>query len=215
MSLAIVASLAILGSASATDQGKRFLEFSSDNDTITFDLNTVQIVDPGRFTVVGTTIDNLDVLKFKLRVVGTLKGFCTRPVGKYATPQDLLALGPADMPIQNIEVQGDSTRKTVLWYFPYERLALGTASKPSEGFKLIFCNDIIGEYRDVTNGFRMKELFDCKRALHGLFLNPDDDPSKAVTSVVNFNTEVGRYYVGVCNAVLNRDVYIPDPAGTQ
>jgi hypothetical protein len=115
----------------AGDQGGRFLEFQypGGKDTKTYDLNTMQIIQPGRFTIVSTTIDNPDVMRFELKVLDTLRSRGARPEGKYPAPADLLTLGPPNMPVQNIEVRsttlyGSSRSKLVEWQYPYTRLAL-------------------------------------------------------------------------------------------
>ena len=45
---------------------------------MTYDLDTVQVVQPGRFAVIETTIDNPDVMRFELKVLGTLRPYCAR-----------------------------------------------------------------------------------------------------------------------------------------
>jgi hypothetical protein len=129
-------------SASAQDQDKRFVEVSGDNDTVTFDLSTVRMIQTGRFAVVSTTIDLPDVMKLKLKVLDTLRVYCTRPDGNYPAPADIFTLGPPDMPVKSIEVKsiqsnrsGKTYRsKTVLWFYPYKRLAWDTAGGPEEFF---------------------------------------------------------------------------------
>ena len=91
----------------AIAQQNRFVEVPTQNDTLTFDLDTVQFISPGKFTIITTTIDNPDVMKFELKTLQTLRQYCARPDGKYAAPTDLLQLGPPDLPVQQIEV--DST----------------------------------------------------------------------------------------------------------
>ena len=124
----------------AGDQEKRFLEFPSGIDTTTFDLTTVQMVQPGRFTIISTTIDDLDVMKFELTVLDTLRAYCTRPDGKYPAPAKLLALGPPDMPIKSIEVRNQNQTRTVEWDYPYKRLAIETTAGIMERpFLPVFC----------------------------------------------------------------------------
>src|SRR5215469_10427773 len=47
----------------AADPADHFLELSDEQSTTIHDLATVQTILPGRFTVIGTTIDNPDVIK--------------------------------------------------------------------------------------------------------------------------------------------------------
>ena len=57
----------------AGNQEKRFLEFPGDESTTTYDLNTVQVIQPGKFTITGTTINNPDVMKFEMEALHTLR----------------------------------------------------------------------------------------------------------------------------------------------
>ena len=70
---------------------------------MTVDLNTVQIIQPGRFTVIETTIDNPDMMRFELKVLAVLRTYCARAAGQYAAPADLLMLGPPDMPVKKLK----------------------------------------------------------------------------------------------------------------
>jgi hypothetical protein len=136
----------------ARDQEKRFLEFPNDTDTVTVDLNTVQIIQPGRFTVIETTIDNPDMMRFELKVLATLRTYCARAVGQYPAPTDLLMLGPPDMPVKNIEV----SRKMVVWYYPYKRLQGGAGGLDCRSGNRTE-QDLYSEAWDViTKGIRVK-----------------------------------------------------------
>ncbi len=95
----------------AGDQGDRFVEFQEDNDTVTYDLKTVTMITPGRFTIIETTIDHVDVMKFELTVLGTLRNYCTRAVGNYPAPSDVLTLGPPDMPVYSIKVESPQLKR--------------------------------------------------------------------------------------------------------
>lgn len=109
----------------AIDNQDRFIEFPGDNSTETYDLSTVQMIQPGRFTIISTTIDNPDVMKFELIVLGKLQGYCARPDGKYAAPAEILTLGLSDMPVESIEVESNKKyhTRTVNWSYPYKRKA--------------------------------------------------------------------------------------------
>jgi hypothetical protein len=50
----------------ASDETDRFVEFSHHGETTTYDLATVQMLQPGRFTIFSTSIDDPDVIKFEL-----------------------------------------------------------------------------------------------------------------------------------------------------
>jgi hypothetical protein len=67
--LIIALSTTLFGStrpSSAIEMADRFLELSTDRDTTTYDLSTVQIIVPGKFTVIKTTIDDPDVMTLEL-----------------------------------------------------------------------------------------------------------------------------------------------------
>jgi len=83
----------------ASEQQNRFIEFPSAINTLIYDLDTVRIVTPGRFTIISTRIDNPDVMKFELNTLTALKSYCTRPDGKYPAPSDLFQLGQPDLPV--------------------------------------------------------------------------------------------------------------------
>jgi len=147
----------------ARDQEKRFLEFPNDKDTVTFDLNTVQIIQPGRFTIIDTTIDNPDVMRFELKVLATLRTYCARAVGQYPAPAELLMFGPPDMPVKNIDVTINQTPpviKRILWHYPYKRLQRYAG--------ILDCRygnrteqDLYSEaWSLITNGLRSKDIFD-------------------------------------------------------
>jgi hypothetical protein len=58
------------------DQNERFVEFPEPTGkTRTYDLRTVQIIQPGRFTIVSTSIDDADVMKLELKVLDTLRSY--------------------------------------------------------------------------------------------------------------------------------------------
>jgi hypothetical protein len=92
----------------AGQDDKRFIEFQRRGSTETYDLSTVQILQPGRFTIVSTSIDAADVMKLKLKVLDTLRTHCKQPSGTYPAPTDLFILGPPDMDVESIEVQSIS-----------------------------------------------------------------------------------------------------------
>jgi len=207
--------------ASQHDQGS--IEFHDDVETLTFDLSTVRFIKPGRFTVVGTTVHNLDVMKLELRTLDTLRTFCTRPDGKYPAPADIFALGPPDMPVKDIELQtsrpnrGGQTNKSVFWHYPYQRLASKVLGRLEERFVYLSCwsesetgAQMYAEQRSrITNGSRAPQLFDCRHGLIGLFLQEDDDPSEALTTAVSPHTYEEARYQRVCHAVMRETPFMP------
>jgi hypothetical protein len=195
------------------NQEKRFLEFPNDTYTVTFDLNTVQIIQPGRFTVIEMTIDKPDMMRFELKVLATLRTYCARAVGQYPAPADLLMLGPPDMPVKNIEVSTNDTPpviKRILWYYPYKRLR-GEAGALDCRYGNRTEQDLYSEARSsVTNGIRQKDLYDCQRGLWGSTIHEDDDPTAAIAGPVPLQTLAFEYYQSVCQAVTHEAPYVPN-----
>lgn len=207
----------------AAEQDRRFLEFPNDNDTTTFDLSTVQIVQPGRFTVIATKIYGPDVMALELKALDTLGTYCARPAGKYPAPADLLTLGRPDMPVENIVVKTSRTSKWVYWSYPYKRLAMSTAQGLDEKSTILYCREqskteahfFLERRAEITNGSQMKHLFDCRRGLSGMFFNNNDDPSKAITSPVKHGTFGEDRYFRVCVAVMHEMPYLPERSGKK
>jgi hypothetical protein len=65
-------------------------------------------------------------------------------------------------------------------------------------------------YNRITNGSRSKEIYDCKRGLSGIFLDENDDFTKApLISPVGPGTNGENYYRAVCLAVMHQEPYLP------
>ena len=213
-------SASFLCSALAQD---RFLEFSNSNETETFDLSTVQVAQPGRFTIVATTIGSPDVINLELNTLTTLSSYCAKPAGEHPAPKDILKLGPPDLPVQNIVVRESGTEKWVHWSYPYKKLAMGTAQDRLEKSIMLQCRtgskteaQLFMEHRaKITNGSRMKRLFDCKRGLMGMFFDESDDPAKAMTSPVIPDTFGAIQYTRVCIAVTRGKPYLSESRGRK
>jgi hypothetical protein len=214
----IFLALAAVSTARAGDEDRRFLEFTGGGDTTTYDLNTVQIIQPGRFTIVSATIDIPDLMRFKLKVLDTLQTYCTRADGQYPPPADLLMLGPPDMPVKSIDVGSNPTNlvKRILWFYPYRRLAVSMEQGLEQTFEILSCN-LGSEAEDrsyfrkamavITDGSRLKHLFDCRRGLMGFFL---DDNKDALTGFVPKGTQAFEQYLSVCRAVTHEAPYVPN-----
>jgi hypothetical protein len=105
LKLIVVAFAVLVGSCPSWAQDGRFIEFSAPGGkTQTYDMSTVQMIQPGRFTIITTSIDTPDVMKFELKVLGILRTYCSRPDGEYPAPADAFALGPPDMEVKSIKV---------------------------------------------------------------------------------------------------------------
>jgi hypothetical protein len=211
MRLALICAIWLVASfpSWAGDQDGRFLEFPSGSTTTAFDLNTVQMIQPGRFTVIETTIDNPGVMKLELKVLDTLRAYCARAEGQYPAPADLLTLGPPDMPVKNIEVRSGRYKK-VVWYYPYKMLhdeiGVFDCKEPGRTEDESYWQD----RALITNGLRSKTLYDCKRGLWGKFRNEDDDPAKGMIGFVPKGTLAFKYYQSVCRAVTHETPYVPE-----
>ena len=66
--------------AAVTPDG-RFLETRGNDDTTTFDLSSVEIIQPGRFSIKTTTIDNPYMLSWKLKLYAALRPYCSQQQG--------------------------------------------------------------------------------------------------------------------------------------
>jgi len=200
----------------AGDQEKRFLEFPSDENTTTYDLNTVQVIQPGKFTITTTTINNPDVLKFEMGALDTLRTYCTRADGKYPAPADVFTLGPPDMPVQSIDVASNPTNsvKRIAWYYPYKRLAVGRGQDAVQTLTVLDCGSSEREGLSyfwkamalITDGTRQRSKLDCKRGLMGFFL---DDKEDAFMTFVPKGTQAFQQYQSVCQAVMHEAPYLP------
>ena len=203
----------------AGDQDNRFVEFQfpGGNDTTTYDLNTVQIIQPGRFTIVSTAIDNPDVMKFKLNVLDILRTYCARADGKYPAPENIFTLGPPDMPVQSIDVGSNPTNlaKRILWSYPYRRLAVSMDHGLEQTFDILSCKQKSGKedmssWNMITNGTRQKILFDCKRGVMGFFFLDEKTEQPTLTGIVPKGTQVFEQYLSVCRAVTHEAPYMPE-----
>jgi hypothetical protein len=209
-------------SAHPQDMQNSFVEFKNEKQTTTYDLRTVEVIQPGKFVIVETVVDAPDVMRFELKVLGTLRSQCARPVGSYPAPAEVFTLGPPDMPVKEIEVKllspeaGTNYRyKIASWWLPYFKTMVGTGA----GYESYRCNPPnhteTEEYREhrnvILNGIKSKVLFDCNRGLQGEFLDEDEnDYRKARVHTVENGTVGARYYKGVCRAVTREDPYLPE-----
>jgi hypothetical protein len=202
--------------AVAGGEDGRFLEFKTDAVTVTYDLSTKQMIVPGRFTIIKTTIDNRDVMRLKLNALSIMPTYCTRPDGKFPPPAALLMLGKPDMPIKDVEVgtyqatrSGMISRwKGLIWYYPYKMLS---SNGTVEGSDIFRCNstssEIMEQQKLITSGLRTKWLFDCNRGLVGLYRNEDDQEPMVVLDA--WNSSLEGYIVLCGNLPPQTSLYTP------
>jgi hypothetical protein len=127
-------------------------------------------------------------------------------------------LGPPDMPVKSIDVGSNPTNlaKRILWFYPYRRLAVSMEQGLEQTFEVLSCN-LGSEAEDrsyfrkamarITDGSRLKHLFDCRRGLMGFFL---DDNKDALTGFVPKGTQAFEQYLSVCRAVTHEAPYAPN-----
>jgi hypothetical protein len=202
----------------AANEKIRFLQFPNDLETVTFDLSTVQIIQPGRFSIIATRIDNADVMRLKLKVLATLRTYCARADGHYPASVDIFALGSPDLPVKDIKVQSLAygarlMTKGVSWDYPYKRLVeIGglTASaylrcrEPDRTEGELY----LAQRNRITNGWQSKDLLDCERGLWGI-LEENDDPAKVYMQPLSKGSRAFEYYLSVCRAVTHEAPYLP------
>lgn len=78
----IFTALLIACCSSLAEKNERFVEFSYIADqTLIYDLGTVRVIQPCRFTIVSTLIDDANRMAFELKALDTLRTYCKRPDG--------------------------------------------------------------------------------------------------------------------------------------
>jgi len=206
-----------------TASESKWVQFETDPETITYDLTTIQMIEPSKFTIISMSVDRPDVMRLELSVLDTLRSYCTRPGGKYPAPLDLFMLGKPDMPVEMIEVNTNQTDrrgtkfKDVNWSLPYSKLAVSDKTGLVEKISFFYCEgpsvgSIDEEYTRrrslIMNGIFAKELYDCKRGVMGLFVNNDDPLSKAITST-HIRGLYLQAYLRLCQIITGEMPYIP------
>jgi hypothetical protein len=235
LSLLIFSALLLACCPSLAEENERFVEFPEAPSKIrTYDLRTVQMIQPGRFAILSTSIDEADVMKFELRALDTLRRYCKRPDGNYPPPTEVFTLGPPDLPTKTIDVKSSQTKlgqfKSATWHYPYKRFALEDPGEFVQEEAYFFCRDgtradegdlYLKQRAQITNGRKTKELFDCKRSLRGDFVTLDEepgeadrfwppDPAKVQMDIVRPHSYGDLYYQGICLRVMHEKPYSPE-----
>jgi hypothetical protein len=202
-------------SARPQDMQKSFVEFKNQNQTTTYDLRTVDVIQPGKFIIFETTLSHPDVMRFELKVLDTLRSHCDRPVGSYPAPAEVFTLGPADMPVKEIEVsQFDLPSGGFNFHY---KVASWTMVGNGAGYASYRCKqpehtekqEYVDHRNVILNGSRSKVLFDCNRGLQSFFFDDEETDYKKARLYPVQNGTVGEiYYYGVCRAVTGKDGYI-------
>ena len=117
-----------LNSFAGTIDG-RFFEVPYESDTDTYDFSTVEIIQPGRFTIIKTAIDKPDVMRYKMNVLSAMRDYCKRIPKQYEPPSELSSYGLPDMPLKDVEV----SESMVTWYYPYKTFAGETTGRNCRG----------------------------------------------------------------------------------
>jgi hypothetical protein len=221
--------LLVICCPSLADQNERFVEVSEcclPGKTRIYDLQTVHMIQPGRFTILSTEIDDGDLMSLELKVLDTLRrSYCKRPDGKYPPPTELFTLGEPDLPIASIEIESKSginngikyDWKKASWKYPNKKFAIEDQRygefSPVEGF--LVCKDrdrdewelFREQQKSITDGQRNKEVFDCKRALWGYLGLVDIDPARINVDKVRPHTLGDALYRKVCQKVTHQTPY--------
>jgi hypothetical protein len=199
----------------ASDQAPRLLEIMDGSGRLIFDLNTVKIIEPGRFSIIESKIDDPDRMVFRLKTLIALRPYCERPHGQYPAPANLLALGEPNMPIRAIEVKsgpfGDTILKMVSWTYPYRQLGPTPASVhcKSSNPNRTDADLIVADVAQVANGIQSRVIYDCKHALWAVLANDEEDPASAKTAPVQKGTQTFTNYMSICSTVMHEKPYVP------
>jgi hypothetical protein len=194
----------------------------------------VKDIQPGRFTIVSTLIDDANRMAFELKALDTLRTYCKGPDGKYPPPTDVFTLGPPDLPVKSIEVKTKNYEslpsrkdqyKTASWYYPYKRLATEELDGTFHQWEFyLVCKyghqDEWELFKDkqaeITNGERARQLFDCKRGLHDFFGVPfidGEEPSAELMQKMMHPQLVrpgNQLYRDICLPVTHETPYSPE-----
>jgi hypothetical protein len=180
----MIALLSLLPTTSVRpeDIQNSFVEFKDEKQTTTFDLRTVEVIQPGKFVIIETVLDNPDVMRFELKVLDILRSHCVRQVGFYPAPAEVFILGPPDMPVKDIEVKinppttGTKSLKVASWWLPYFK----TMDGAGPGYESYRCNP---PYRTETEEYLdHREGEEPKPMMHG---HEKSDPAIVAMKPVN------------------------------
>jgi hypothetical protein len=195
----------------------RWVDLRYSDRTRTYDLETIVMILPGRFTVLERTVDLPEVMRFRLKVLDTLRPYCSKSDGKYEPPNDLFLLGTPDMPIGKIEVSRTAEHfKHVIWESPYGSMAIGDSADlqffDCEGPNGHSPEDEYNELRAIImNGITSKELYDCNNGVFGIFASVEEPLAKAITTT-NITGAYQEAYLRLCRAITGETPYIPPDA---
>jgi len=178
-------SVAVLQSASAAGASGRFLEVHSPyGGTDMYDLGTVHMIQPGRFTMTYSRFSDAGEIALRLNILDVLKSYCKRPEGRYPVPQQLLTiLSGANVEITGLDGANAAIEVTDLEKFSLVDWYYVQTAGPAIEFSSLPCNTqdeaegnwYFRERAKITDGQKSTILFDCKRGLSGdsTTRNPD------------------------------------------
>jgi hypothetical protein len=213
--MGVVASL-ISGAALALDEKQPFIEFSNPRETVSFDLRTVKLIQPGKFTISNTTVANPDYMKVELNALDIMREHCSSPDGNYEVGERALAGGEPDLPVKAIKVASDrhndswgraTTSKLVTWELPYskfhdrgpiEKSFVCKYDNESEAYTYQHQRSLI------TNGTSSSMTFDCRRELVA-FGGAEDYVSKPP-----FGSYAFGFYFNLCEAVIHERPFVSE-----
>jgi hypothetical protein len=214
-SCAIGSIVSLVSWAALADGHKdRFIEFSNPLYTTTFDLSTVQMIVPGKFTINHTAIPNPDYMQLELAAMDVLRGHCSRPDGSYEA-REAFAAGAPDLPVKRIEVKTTRSMdswgkpqetKLVSWELPYSKFKIGYPSLMYYSCKFTDRSETetyLAQRATITSGTSSLMTFDCKRQLVG-FTGDRDIPLLQTSP----GTYAHAFYLKVCATVTGEPPYL-------
>lgn len=203
----LLSTLLIAASSAPTlgQSSARFVEFAGDGATITFDLTTVEILVPGKFTILGTTIDQPNQMKVRLKAHDLLKRYCEKPVGNYPPPDDVFVLGAPDATVENIRVAKVDKAKIATWKIPYKLVE----TSPRVGLNCDRPSYYVEGRNQILHGYQAKFVFDCNRAVAGMLVNKSDALGEAITFQLTGQENMAFWYAVVCLRVTKASPYLP------
>lgn len=206
---AIIGALAVPATAN-----ERFIEIGDDTSTTTFDLSTVNVIQPGKFSVIYMTTDNPDVIRLRLAIIDDLKSACSKPFGEYDISMKVIDIKKPDMPVEKIRVYDLSGAKVTRWSKPYLEYSFIKDGKVKQADEFFPCgtkrqklDDYYMETRSsIMGGIREKIMFDCRRGLMGVYPRENDTSPLLLTEIRGAYV---TYYKKVCPKVTGEPPYLP------
>lgn len=187
---------------------ERFVEIDIGNATSTYDIETAEIIQPGKFSIYYTSVSKPEAMRFRLALFDEFESACRKPAGAHPMGQRVLSMNKPDMPVEDIIVSVDGRgAKGLTWNKPYSSESyIDKDGKTKPGSEFAICSkDFFAAAREVErSGTRSKMVFDCKRYVIGL-----QDPRNNQIRIIDVNSSWAHTYKSVCKAVTGTEAYLP------